>query len=281
MPNPNYHLFHQNLRTFTGGNSVRDKNFKTAMRKISGKIGVDRVLVAGFTEVMNGKSATIQSLKRMACALDPGLTAPPLMFAVGITAFKSQIPEFVALSIYQTFKVEFKGRVLPAQQLTATPNWTCYPSTDIDIGEMPDNIKPDCRGLAYVCGKYSGKKIIAGFMHNMYALGDRSSVFQMLPEMIQLIQEKHSNYASAGTFLGGDFNVRPRPITSSVYTVNACDTNGNPIKTTKNNPYDFWVCNKQIANSNAGVFVETRDPNPPSRLSDHAGIMLQVPLNTL
>ena len=275
---PNYYLFHQNMRVYGGGNAERNEVFNEAMMDISSDLDKDQVAVAGFTEIMNF-GASVDTLDMIAHHLDVNLTKP-LFFACGITAFKSDSPEYVAISVHKAFSIQIAGRVLLLEQPSSNrPKWTCVPSTELKVATVPDNLSPDSRGLAYVGGKFQGKYLIVGFMHNMYNLGDRSSAFQALSDMIQLIWDKHSEWDGYMTIFGGDFNVEPRDNLPSAYTVYATNNNNEPVNTTKHHPYDYWIASKQISKNNAYVYTETRDV--PSGLSDHGGISLKLPMNQL
>ena len=275
---PDYYIFHQNMRVYGGGNAERNEVFNDAMMEISSELDKDQVVVAGFTEIMNF-GATVDALGVVAAHLDVNLR-DPLFFACGITAFKNESPEYVAIAMHKNFSRQIGGRVLLTRpDPYSKPQWTCFSETDLGIQSIPKGIVPDSRGLAYVGGRFKNKYMIVGFMHNMYNLGDRSSAFQALSNMINLIWAEHSTWANTATIFGGDFNVDPRDITSSVHTIKAVDNNNNAIPTTKHHTYDFWISSANIPNGNAFVDQQTR--NVGNGLSDHAGIRLLLPLNLL
>lgn len=267
-----YHVFHQNMRVFGGGSYSRNEAFEGAMEEISSDLGNSRrVLVAGYTEVMNGKTAS--ALTDISVSLDPALTKP-LLFAVGITAFKASNPEFVAISLFKTFKLIDMGRVLRLGSIYKAPRWVCISSGDLDITAMPDEAVPDSRGMAYVYGSFQGQSIVVGFMHNLYNLGDRSGSFQAIGGMTNLIRKRHGLGSDVPIIFGGDFNVKPRDNIGGVNAAYAEDDN-KPVNTTSHHAYDFWITTTVIDNDRAFVHAETR--NVSEGLSDHAGISLELP----
>jgi hypothetical protein len=281
-----FHLFHQNMMVFGGGASVRNEAFKKKMWDISQAIGSDRILVAGFTEIINdGK--TLEAIKEIAIKLDPGLTVNQA-FACGQTALnQKQIPEYIIISAFNspfkgTFTLKISGRVLLVSNLNKK-SWQCFPSTELAIDAMPKNFVPDSRGVAYVGGTYQGKDMIVGFMHNMYGEGDRSGGFQSLDVVSGLIREKHKDggWGDKDVFIGGDFNVQPRAIRSDSTLWTICarvdpnDGESDPVSTTSTHPYDFWLSTYFLTPDYAKVWTQTRDKS--NNLSDHAGITLKLP----
>jgi hypothetical protein len=279
-----YHIFHQNLRVFGGRSLDRNEAFADAMEDISDDLGSsDRVLVAGFTEVMNAGAG--DALAEMATALDQGLQVPYL-FACGVTAVGAK-PEYVAISVFKgstvQFEVEYAGKVLRR----ADKKWQCFASTDCDISKLPTkaDLEADVRGLAYVVGTikggaYHGKQMVMGFMHNMYNLGERSIYYSSLTEIAAQIYSKHSLANTVKCFFGGDFNLEPHNIRSrkgpTLYSVFE-QTGTKPTKTTVKNAYDFWLTNMQnVSNTLAKVWTITRSVQ--GGLSDHAAISLQLPM---
>lgn len=286
-PATKYHFFHQNMMVFGGGSSPRNEAFKKKMWDIAAAIGgSERVLVAGFTEIVNdGK--TMEAIKEIAVKLDPGLTAHSA-FACGQTACnQKQIPEYIIISTFNspfkgTFTVKISGRVLLVSILNEK-SWQCFPSTELSIEAMPQNFVPDSRGVAYVGGTYQGKDMIIGFMHNMYGEGDRYGGFQSLDAVSELIREKHKGggWGDKDVFIGGDFNVAPRPVKegSALWTICArvdpSKGDSAPINTTDKHALDFWLSTYFLTPDYAKVWTQTRDKS--NHLSDHAGITLKLP----
>lgn len=267
-----YYLFHQNMRVYGGGSVDRNDAFRQAFSEISDDIGhTSRILVAGFTEVMNSKVCA-KELPGLALKLDPALKTTYFL-ACGITALtRTLVPEYVAISTYSTFKVGIMGRVLKK----ADKSWGCWSSDDGPVGELPSGLAADVRGLGYVGGTHNGKSLIVGYMHNMYNLGERSTYFQSLPKMMQLIKAKHPDWDKVPIVFGGDFNLPPRAISrrSETYTICARDASDEPINTTSKHAYDYWISDRDIAAESAEVFEQTRDVG--EGISDHAGIGLDV-----
>ncbi len=286
-PATKFHIFHQNMMVFGGGSSDRNEAFKTQMWNISIALGSSRVLVAGFTEIVNdGK--TMDAIKAIAVKLDPGLTSNQA-FACGITACnKKQIPEYVIISIFNSafkgaFALKISGRVLLVLNNQARKVWQCFPSTELAIDQMPKNFVPDSRGVAYVGGTYQGKDMIIGFMHNMYGEGDRFGGFQSLDDTAALIRVKHTDagWGDKDVFIGGDFNVDPRPIKqdSQLWTICArtdpTNAESAAVVTTSHHAYDFWLSTYFLTADYANVWTQTR--NKSNHLSDHAGVSLKLP----
>lgn len=279
------HIFHQNMMVFGGRSSKRNEAFKTKMHQICGGFGADRVIVAGFTEIVNDQKA-VEAIKGIAANLDPGLTGHQA-FACGITACnQKQVPEYVIISTFNkpsvgTFEERISGRVLLVQNWVGKQSWRCFSSSELDVDKMPQNFAPDSRGVAYVGGTYMGRDMIIGFMHNMYGVGNRYGGFQSLDAVATLIRAKHDGWGDKEVFIGGDFNVTPRPIRRNASLKHiAAISNPNDKKswilTTLNHAYDFWLSTSNAVTSpNAKVWTETRDKE--DNLSDHAGISLKLP----
>jgi len=279
---PDYYIFHQNLRVFGGKSTSRNDTFNGAMMDICTKFNLGKVAVAGFTEVMG--TGSLDALANMSDLLDSDLTKP-ILFACGFTAIKNEDPEYIAISTNKEFKIEIAGRVLRVRpNAYADAKWTCYSAGDLSLGDFPNNTVPDSRGLAYLGGTLKDtnsktKRVIVGFMHNMYGLGDRSEAFTALEKIKQLVWAKHS-LPNVVTIFGGDFNVAPRDTKGGSHTICAMEIDGvTPTPTTKHHAYDFWLSSFNIPNSNAKVFAETRDVT--LGLSDHAGVALLLPLDTM
>ncbi|HLO04709.1 MAG TPA: hypothetical protein VK191_16510 [Symbiobacteriaceae bacterium] len=268
---PNYYVFHQNLRVFAGTNARRNTAFEDAMDTISTDIGSDRVLVAGFTEVMNNQN-TRTPLRRIAQELDAALRTP-ILFATGTTAVGNQT-EWVGISTHTNFTVQISGKVLKQTNNT----WQAYPVTpQLPADQMPPgNFAADVRGLAYVGGTIGNQRLLFGFIHNNYTLGEPSTIYRALPQMVTAIGQAHQGWDQVTRYLGGDFNIRPDDIGVGYRAVYATDEDMGEIKTTWYHTYDYWITNNgNIDTGQAEVFTASRWENDPD-LSDHAGVGLQI-----
>jgi hypothetical protein len=280
-PAKKYHLFHQNMRVFGGGSTERNDGFEEAMKRIT-TLGTstDRVLVAGWTEVMNA-GVSDSSLKKIAACLDSQLTST-YFYACGVTCGKSESPEYVCISTHQDFKPTYWGRVLNKEK----DQWTCYTHDECATNSWPykGQVAADARGLGYVGGTISGKKFIFGFMHNMYNLGDRSAILSKCQKMMEGIRTKHKEKADVPIVFGGDWNVKPtgkkdptrvspRTKVFVTYAVKDDGKGGKKvINTTLKHAYDYWLASYKIDNACAMVHDESRDVD--ANLSDHAGVSL-------
>lgn len=267
---PNFYIFHQNLRVFGGGTDDRNDPFEDACQDISDALGSDRVIVAGFTEVMND-GATVTAIRRIAQNLDPGLRKPTL-FATGKTAVGGTM-EWVAISTAASFTQQIAGKVLKM----GDGSWRAYPTTQLAPELLPnDNFAADVRGLAYVGGTFNGQSILIGFIHNNYTLGEPTTIYRALPKMVEAIGAVHAGWDNVPRYLGGDFNIEPDNINVEYQALYARDEDGLAIPTTFHHPYDFWVTNDDNLNDgDVEVFTQTRWENNP-KLSDHAGVGLQI-----
>jgi hypothetical protein len=279
-----FHIFHQNMRVFGGGSAARNLAFTNAVASVSASIGVDRIAVAGYTEVMNARAAR-NAIAGISATLDSRLTRTNY-YLCGRTALGGR--EYIVISIYTSpnlalmptnFNPAANGRVLMVNTLNGL-QWQCFDSNDLDILTMPQNGIADSRGLAYVVGTFTSggaaQNMVVGFIHNMYNLGNRSGAFQSLAVMMARIRARYNLAGNVPIIFGGDFNVGPRHLSRNlqIYTIYQAN-GGGPVNTTSSNAYDFWVSNANIGNNNATVYPQTR--NVPLKLSDHAGIGLQLP----
>lgn len=265
-----YWLFHQNLRVFCGTNARRNTAFEDAMNTISTELDQDRVIVAGFTEVMNNQT-TQTPLRRIAQELDPSLRTP-ILFAVGTTAVGNQT-EWVGISAHVNFGIQISGKVLKLTNNT----WQAYPTTNqLPSDQMPNGqFAADVRGLAYIGGTFGQRRMIVGFIHNNYTLGVPSTIYRALPQMVAAIKAAHQGWNQVPHYLGGDFNIEPDDIAANYRAVYAATDEG-PIKTTWHHTYDYWITSDpNLTENEAEIFKESRWEND-SDLSDHAGVALRV-----
>lgn len=285
-----FHIMHQNLRVFGGGSLTRNQAFADAMEDISTDIGSSsRVLVCGFTEVMNAGVKSQDALSEMAKSLDPCLVTS-YFIACGVTACKDiNQPEYVCISVFKESKgVEFKPGAMGKVLRLTDGTWKCYPHSDAcPIHKMPKgDFGADIRGLAYIYGTVSGggynnKSMLVGFMHNMYGLGDRSGYFSNIGIMVKSINDTHK-LQNPFTLIGGDFNLPPRdaPSRTGVSLSAVYEKTGDqPTNTTSKHPYDYWLTNNNNLLTNPRVLVNTRDVK--SKLSDHAAISVQVKIDSM
>jgi hypothetical protein len=127
---------------------------------------------------------------------------------------------------------------------------------------------------------------VFAFMHNMYAIGDKSSSFTSLDAMMKAVHTAVGDNTTRD-YIGGDFNLEPRNPGRGALTFVAETYVGNNGQTyysttTWTNPYDFWLTNQgmdqddfrpRFANAQAKVRTQTLH----SHISDHAAITLRFP----
>jgi hypothetical protein len=274
-------IFHQNMRRYGGGSVVRNAVFNARFNAIGVATG-HTYIVAGFTEVMNSGPALRASLRTAAQQLDPGLT-DLYVFRVGTTSVGG-LREFIGIAVDPGWvNVVHLGTVLR----DANNRWQLY-SAAVGVVALTNNVwgwppagfplQADSRGVAFIAATAFGANYIFGFMHNMYAIGEKSGAFNNLGRIGDTIRRGLAGfgYAGARIVIGGDFNLSPRqptqrPIaTRSVWGV---DGFGNPINTTAVNLYDFWVVTDPgTVNGDCDVRNETLVANG----SDHRGVVLTV-----
>lgn len=244
-----------------------------AFGRVSRALGQDRIFIAGFTEVMS--RAARANLTTLALSLDPILQRTQV-FAVGVTAVGGK-KEYVGISLANDFDLQISGKVLP---LTPT-KWRAYPTTELPAAEMPaGEYVADVRGLAYVGGRFGGQRMLVGFMHNVYTLSERAFHYRAIPHMVDAIWAAHRDWGETTVYLGGDFNVQPNDLDATYRVRYALTPTGDPINTTKNHPYDFWITNDPLIGRNRPqVFTQTRWDKARRRnleLSDHAGVSFRI-----
>jgi hypothetical protein len=281
-------LFHQNMRTFGGNEVLRNNAYATAFNAVRAAAatmgaGWGPYRVMGFTELMNAGVGMRTNLLALARNLSP-LTNRLLLVNVGTMAVSGN-SEYVGIAWRQpTVNVQHVGRVLWRSD---NRTWNCYNH----VGALPTTVIPavlpqpavsglglDTRGLAYIAGLFGGNPHIFGFMHNMYGNGNRSGAFASLGVMAQLVRNAIGGiYSAARVFIGGDFNVDPRPPDYGVlfHRGERMAPGGAFVNTTLANAYDFWlVSNIFVPDADARVRFQTR--RPPATLSDHAGVDLRI-----
>jgi hypothetical protein len=294
------------MENYAGGNGqaaapnagrTRNQQFDIDFAAIRAETTADYV-VAGFTEILNDQTAATEIANR-ALALDPGLTRC-VTIGVGITATGAR-DEYISIAWDpKYFAIAHAGQVLFD---SVYRRWVCYntdgtqnpipptiPLPDLGGGgakkrKYDSTLAVDTRGLAYVYGIYNKRSRVFAFMHNMYALGDRSSAFTSLDAMMTAV---HTAVGDNGTrdYVGGDFNIEPRnPGRGALsFAASSYIRNGRTYywPTTWTNPYDFWLTNQgmdqddfrpRFTNTQARVRTQTLY----SHISDHAAITLRFP----
>jgi hypothetical protein len=279
-PQPSWHtlptsVFHQNMRTFNGITPDRVAKFASSFNSIGYRAN-QRVVVAGFTELLKCDDNMNSIILCLASQLHWELTNVAA-FAVGRTIGSM---EYAAISWNPAmFKPDCVGGMFLCQKV-----WTCVlgdPGTELAI---PADADVDTRGLVFLAAKQGGKAYVYGFMHNMYAVGDRSGAFQNLENMhlkiAAFLQSKKGYPSDIEFYIGGDFNVSPhKPRSKGELECHAATTSsGAFLNTTNSNPYDFFLSNNgQITSDNVQVWASSRQ----DRASDHAGISMTIPDNKM
>jgi hypothetical protein len=279
-------IFHQNMRDYGGNSAPRNVLYATRLGLINAATG-SSYIVAGFTEVMNSGVGLRTNLSLLAQQLDAGLTAL-YVFGVGATSVGARReyigiavdPAYVAVThvgsvlrnVYNQWQV-FAGPVgaLPAGNVMAMP-----------VGAP---LQADSRGLAFVAAVYNGVNYIFGFMHNMYAIGEKTGAYQNLGLMASRIRTAltGAGYGAARVIFGGDFNLDPgwpghernpsrRPLT--MHRTCMVGAFGQPIRTTAVNTYDFWVVTHAgTTDANCNVYNQTF---VVPLGSDHCGVTVRI-----
>jgi hypothetical protein len=272
-------LFHQNMRVFGGGSAPRNAVFTGALTAINAATGA-AYWAAGFTEITNPNAPLRGVLAGLAATLDPGLTSL-VVIEVGTTALGMR--EYIGIVWDNAaFPVAHVGRVLRDPVNRA---WAAY---NVAAAAIPANrvillpglgapLAADSRGVAYIAGTNGGTNYLLGFMHNMYALGDKSGAYVAMPSMTDLARAGIGGaYAAAEVIVGGDFNLDPRPPkrprgAAFLLYPRAEGGPGAYTNTTLANPYDFWlVSNVGITDADDTVYPATR----VAAGSDHAAVVL-------
>jgi hypothetical protein len=296
-------IFHQNMRTYAGGEGranfpfahcTRNQIFDIAFRAIAATTGHCYV-VAGFTEIMNDRSAA-RNIKLRALALDPGLTES-IVVGVGTTALTGQ-DEYIAIAWDpDRFDVRNAGRVVYNE---TQHKWECHNLSDPlpstfplpNPSDLPSNDKrafdietaTDIRGIAYVHGTCCGEEdCVFAFMHNMHTVGDRGTAFYALDTMIKCI---HSTLRRPTTLdvVGGDFNLEPpsslgsrRQLKVRAATYKDPDRDRTFYeRTTYSHTYDYWFTNQTIAPPITNDDAHVHKVTLYSSATDHAAIRLTL-----
>jgi hypothetical protein len=271
-------IFHQNMRNYGGGAPGRNVAYNGALGAINAITGA-LYWVAGFTEITNTVGSVAALLAR-AAVLDAGLTRI-VVIEVGTTALGTR--EFIGIAWDNAnFTVAHGGSVV---KFAMNQNWVPHNVANAALGTggnqtiaLPGagGLAADTRGLAYIAGTNAGNPYLIGFLHNMYALGNKTEMYQRIGGIADNARAAIGGvYAGAEVIIGGDFNVAPaparkRPRGFTLDTVIA-SAMGAPINTTLANPYDYWkVSNPALNNGDASVYVQTR----VALCSDHAAIVL-------
>ena len=276
-------IFHQNMRVYGGGAPGRNAAYNVALAAINLATGAN-YWAAGFTEITNNAASVLALLAR-AAVLDPGLTRI-VVIEVGTTALGTR--EFLGIAWDPgSINVQHGGSVI---KNSITMDWDAHNVANGALGTAGNRtiglgggpLAADTRGLAYIAGLQiaTGNAFLFGFLHNMYALGNKTEMYQRLGTIADNAREAAGGaYAGAEVIIGGDFNLEPHeerankrhrgPLTLS--TCIALDGFGNYINTTAVNPYDYWrVSNGALTDAEAAVHLQTRVP----LASDHAAIVL-------
>ena len=293
-------IFHQNMQNYTGGNSMasngirtRNAQFDRDFARIQNALGGPSILVAGFTELLNN-TTTVGAITARAAALDPTL-ANVVVIGVGITVIGAR-DEYIGIAWDSgNFTIQNGGQVLFN---SVSKRWECHntaaplPATIPTPGFVPGRKRKadsteaaDSRGVAYVHGTYNNHDRIFAFMHNMHTVGDPTSAFSALNEMMSAI---HSAVGPPATrdYVGGDYNIEPRDPTrrGALEYVCAETATGYWIDTTWFHCYDYWLTNSGpnqlpmthpvIATTDADTHYQTLT----THASDHCGVSLEFPL---
>ena len=276
-------IFHQNMRNYGGGSWIRNALFDIDFAGINAATG-NCYAAAGFTEIRNNGAG--QNFAARAAVLDPGLTSS-ILIETGITAVGAQV-EYLGIAWDPAcITVQHAGNVM---YNAVQRRWECHdtpapfpasiplPYMKVTVGgkrRYEPEAQADSRGLAYIAGpSWGGVNRIFAFMHNMCWLGDKSSAFTKLDDMVAAI-DAALPYAATAAYAGGDFNVLPRdPGGALLHHAAGLDaTNTYYLNTTAANPFDFWLSDQAAINhARATVWNGTLHVGA----SDHAGIKLVV-----
>jgi hypothetical protein len=273
--------------TFDGSNVDRNLNLEKAMQIVSGKLKEGQVLAAGFTDIhMTDPFKVEVTLSRIASNLDSEFGGLTREFA---TRYYGSL-EYTVIYVNKNFVVGGSGRVMRVNQKKGDPLWQCVTLQDVLENNLENKaaasqtasenaekyFEAKSRGLAYVCGKFRGEKMIIGFTHKISAEG-RENTYQLLTDIMKLIWDKHPDYSGCPTIFGGDFTFAPAPTAGPCSAVYAWDSTADPgdmepLPTSDKEGFDFWFTNADMPYNRASRHEETCG----IKLTRHYGISLRL-----
>jgi hypothetical protein len=275
-------IFHQNMRMYGGGSAERNGVFAAGFAAIRAATPPGGYLAAGFTEVLNPGAPLREELFVLAGILDPHLVGF-VVIEVGTTAVGA-MREFIGIAWdLEALDVQHAGQVF------RNPTLKIWEANNVAAGDVAANrtinLPPklgygaDTRGPAYIAARQGGNRVVIGFMHNMFTLGDKSGPYTNLGGMMDKVRKAIGGaYAGAPVVVGGDFNLPPRPPKRErgealILETRAARVGGGVagayVITSLANPYDYWCVSGGGTDANARVHAETR---VVPLGSDHAGI---------
>ena len=280
------------MLVFGGNSAVRNAHFGTQMGHIGAAValahGGPSIAAAGFTELFNAGAGMRANLGVIAQALDPGLTRL-LLIEVGTTLLGTRT-EFIGIAWDPNWlTVQHGGQVVWDSM---NSRWIGNNTAAGGFGAVNNtlrlagvnNLGADQRGSAYIaCLRVAnGTPFIIAFLHNMYAIGDRTRAVENMDTMTARAKAAAGGaYGAAEVIVGGDFNVVPPPAAqprrkrfrATLATRAARNVAGVALNTTLANPYDYWMVSEAvgITDNNATRFTQTRW-DVDAFCSDHAGV---------
>ena len=284
------------MRNYGGASVKRNLQFIRAFHEINA-MQPSECLIAGCTEMLNAKTAATNSLSlghSLSQLLDTELYIWVGSTTGGQTAGRTEYISILYshshLQLIRAGQVLLTNFGVTAFGHSNPPHVIEYPSNSPSVGKA--TLLSNTRGLAYVIGTYQKQKYLFGFMHEMYAVGNRGEAYRKIPEMVAAaVADAKFSLNDITVIIGGDFNLPPeelgtrhhkttpsaRSAQASQYLkpIYAKTVTGNAQNTTLVNPYDFWIAGGPMSpgSTSSGVNIW-----PLSRVaaSDHAGISLEL-----
>jgi hypothetical protein len=213
-------LFHQNMRVYGGAAGGRNTAYSQAFAAISAHLNpvLPSVLIAGFTELTNNRSAVAGLNNGLCAALGVGQAQA---VCTRQTALQTQPMDFTAIAVAQGVNILSWGRVvLSASGGGVNPVSDVWNPQVINFAtwaaNVPGNQALDYQSLVYVVADIGGPIVAVAFLHNIYQINDNVGLaLQKLPDAADLIaQNPQMPRDAAGQPAGviyvcGDFNALP------------------------------------------------------------------------
>ncbi|HTN17520.1 MAG TPA: endonuclease/exonuclease/phosphatase family protein [Chitinophagaceae bacterium] len=282
-------IFHQNMRTFGGGNEFRVDvanyvlGFAAASRNFEIKI-------AGLTEitnngVVNGVMPDLHSVLLR--------SQNPQIFNIccGISAVGGR-SEYTSIGVHETMTIMAIGRVYKSMLSRRIEIDSIDMDADVEeiekwCDKLPEHASADHRYIVYTIVRAdNGENVAFAFMHNIYTNGAiRVYEHLMIPGYLHKIKEEEDCVA---VFIGGDFNARPplnfrNRAARKPYRTYQKGMDVDPAQwaprvfspggtTRAGSLYDYWYSDSDNNDYCAHVHPEAIEYG----LSDHCGISLKI-----
>src|SRR5215510_3966672 len=242
------------MRNFGGNSAPRNVNYTAQMGVVGAAIaalnGGACTGAAGYTELLNAGVGMHANLPLIAQAMEPGLTNH-LVIEVGTTSVGGR-REFIGIAWDPNYlTVQHAGQVVwdsfNRAWIGNNTAAVAFPANNTLPLPGAAALGADQRGLAYIAclRAANGNPFIIGFLHNMYAVGEKTRAVENMDTMANRAKTAAGvAYAGAEVIIGGDFNVVPPPAANparkrfrATITTRVSRTGGGAARnTTLNNP---------------------------------------------